>query len=90
MRVEEELILAETLLRLEELEKLIDKAFYTEMSNKATIACPECGGTNVQVVGTTAKRVKFVCKHCGREFQKSKTVIEEDRHDRALESDGNF
>lgn len=65
---------AKILVEMREARKVLETLMY----ERALIECPECKSIRVVVVGTTDKRVKYVCKDCGREFQKSKKNVEKE------------
>jgi len=54
------------------LEDMATKLLYKPLP----VRCPDCGSLNVAIVGKTPKRLKFYCRECGREFQKSVKVLD--------------
>ena len=74
MDVDGNFVLAQILLELQNLNKIVDRLVY----ERYLVQCPACGSTNVVVLGTTNKRVKFFCKACAHKFQKSKDKLERD------------
>lgn len=69
---ESSMMIALAVLELRELNKMLEELFYS----KFNVVCPDCGSIMVALVGTTNKRVKYVCRSCGRAFQKSKEKLE--------------
>ena len=72
MQDENSMMVALAVLELREVNKLIEELIYSRFY----VECPDCGSFNVAIVGTTNKRVKYVCRSCGRNFQKSKEKLE--------------
>jgi len=72
MQDENSMMIALAVLELRELNKLIEELKYSRFY----VECPDCGSFNVAIIGTTNKRVKYVCRSCGRNFQKSKEKLE--------------
>jgi len=69
---ENSMMVALAVLELRELNKLVEELIYSRFY----VECPECGSFNVAILGTTNKRVKYVCRACGRNFQRSKEKLE--------------
>jgi len=56
----------------DELEKHAERILYSYLP----IRCPDCNSLNVCIIGRTPKRLKFYCRDCGRNFQKSVKVLD--------------
>ena len=56
----------------DELERHAERILYSYLP----VRCPECNSLNVCITGRTPKRMKFYCRDCGRNFQKSVRVLD--------------